>query len=171
MSTAQEPAPEWEIVRQCLHPYPDAIEFLEHLYQISQVFDDLYDRDQPVRQSDFYDLMERALVWLPRNQFYQQHFLEFQPLVAQALQAWFRANDAERSQEAARLRVAYVERTVLMPIVLHAIWLCCGTSTARDAAFAMQPHVYEPFDAYVAEHLEEPSHVPEGTEEAEGEPG
>lgn len=137
---------------------PNAIAFLTTLGFISQTFDDIVDGDQPVTANRIYDLMIAIFDDLVSNPFYQAHFVDLKPMVVAAVNQWIQANDAERSRDVLRLqrlRVSFVTRSSLTPIIKHVVYLLHGMEVARRAAFELDALIFdEPFEAYVQEHAQ-----------------
>ena len=151
-----------ERLREVLHEYlsaaDGAMEFVDLLASASQTFDDLFDGDRQVGAMDLYGLMFICLVDLPRNPFYRAYFADLSPLVEAAINQWIQANDIEhmaRHGDNEMLKVAYVTRSSITPIIMHAIMLVGGRRAAAQAAKRINPLIFnEPFEGYAAEHAD-----------------
>lgn len=126
-----------------------AVEFIEALGAISQVWDDLVDGDA-VPTAGIHGAFRLALVTLPGNPFYQTFQHKLVPVMDAAILDWMTATAIEKqSQEAARL--AYVLRDSLAGVVVYCASLLGGAEWALEVAPRIRGAVHdEPFDDYVA---------------------
>lgn len=147
-----------EILSEYLGQTPGAMDFIEMLASVSQTFDDIYDGDKTVGAVDLYGLMFQCLVDLPRNPFYVRHFADLSPLIEASINQWIQANDMEylsRRGDSSLLKVAYVTRSSLTPIIMHTIALSAGRQAAASAAQRINPLIFnESFEAYASEHAD-----------------
>lgn len=74
-----------------------AAAFVIDLRNVVEVWDDLIDKDKPVKPEDINGSFYTALVGLPRNRFYQEHFALLSPLVEAMIVDWHAANALEKS--------------------------------------------------------------------------
>jgi len=122
---------EHEMISRVLMGNEDAIRMANELFWISQVWDDLVDKDAPVPAATINRMMWIALVDLPLNPFYQLNFGALHPIIRAAIIDWFVANDMERDLRAGRdtsfgPSVPYVLRDSISAILCHMAYLVGG---------------------------------------------
>lgn len=116
----------------------EAIAFATVMCGILHLWDDLEDRDKRIAREDINRAMYAALVVLPRNTFYQQHFEELNAMVSAAILSWHTANWFEREGTEEDRHVSFVIRSDYCHIVLTAARLVGGYEWARSIAPAMR---------------------------------
>ncbi len=121
MLTQNEP----EFILQCVRGNEDAARFIEAVAKVSQVWDDLYDKDRPVADETLNRAFWIAMVDIPSNPFYQRHFEELQPIVRAGIMDWMASNDLEQGSEHDK-EVAYVLRDTITGIITHCAYLVGG---------------------------------------------
>ncbi|HQR20134.1 MAG TPA: hypothetical protein PKV98_04670 [Burkholderiaceae bacterium] len=107
-----------------------AVQFMRLILAISNTWDDLIDRDQPMSERRINDMMWEALIELPANEFYARHQQSLHPLLAVAILNWHAANQMERSY--GDLEVAYILRSSFVDILAMVALLCGGRDHAQD---------------------------------------
>lgn len=148
---------EQELISRWLQGDPYAIELVNTINGISQVWDDLYDRDQPVETWQINQMMMQALITIPRNPFYQKHFSELQPIIEHALMTWLDSNQLEQSEDPRDWYVSYVLRSVTTDIFIHCCYLVGGAQWRLLAADEIRKTIYrdnESFGDYQTEIME-----------------
>lgn len=129
-----------------------AIAFIQVLATVSQIWDDLIDRDVSVSDTEINRAFQLLLVDLPRNVFYAKHFAELQPIVEQAILDWYDANQLERGDEHDKM-LSYVFRDSLTNILIRCALLVGGWDWAREVSCDIRRSVYdEPLAEYLKEH-------------------
>jgi hypothetical protein len=88
-----------------------AAEFLNSIWQISGVWDDLIDQDKTVEKKDIDQAFWLALITVPRNEFYQANFNLLNPLLIASITNWKCANVFEDSADDYKLSIAFVIRS------------------------------------------------------------
>lgn len=128
-----------------------AFELAANLIEISNVWDDLIDRE-PISGSAVNTAFYVALIDLPANPFYQRHAAVLIPLMQAAIVDFLCANHWENAQDAHGLELAHVLRYGIARVVGHIVLL------ARGMEFSMRvlPAFYkvlcgERFEEYRAE--------------------
>lgn len=106
-----------------------AVEFLTAMVGVLHLWDDLIDKDKPVTDDDINAAFWDALVVLPRNQFYQRHFSDLNPILVTAILSWKTANEFERNRES--LDIAFVIRSAYVDLILMTALLCGGRARAE----------------------------------------
>ena len=147
---------ESQLLQFWLKDHPDAIHLANCFSVISQTWDDLIDRDKPVSGDQISQMMMMALVEIPQNPFYQQHYQQLQPMVEHCLMTWMDANTLEKTGNERDLQVSYIIRSVTTDLLIHLAGLVGGRLWRRKAALAIRQAVYrdnETFDAYQKEIL------------------
>jgi len=111
-----------------------ALGFILEYFAICNVWDDLIDRDNPVSDWELNLAFYRALVTLPRNPFYQQHFAALSPIIESGIQNWWLANQLENNEAPQLREAANVLRVRVFDLVLKCAALTGGILHARDIA-------------------------------------
>lgn len=128
-----------------------ATSLLMALSQMTQIYDDLIDRDKPVSSDDIHRMMRICLVDVPRNPFYVAWRAELQPMIEQMVIDWRTANELEGGTDAERL-VAYVLRDTLCAVVVRAAHIIGGWQWALEVSTRVRRYVHdEPPGDYVKE--------------------
>ena len=129
-----------------------AISFCLDLFDVSQIWDDIIDDDNPnLIVEDAYRSFWKALVDIPRNPFYQANFGELQPLIQAALSDWMDANELQRgslNEKAA----AFTLRDTLTRIVITCARIVGGYEWMRVVSLKVSKTLYdESFDLFLEE--------------------
>lgn len=133
------------------------------LVEILHTWDDLVDKDKAVDDEAVNRAFRLALVVIPGNPFYQQHFSVLHPLLDNLILNWMAATSMERTPETpVDLPVAFVIRSDYCNFLLKSMVLVGGFDHAR----AMWPNVRrfwhrEGYDGYLRA-LEEETAAREG---------
>lgn len=108
-----------DVLPRMMNGNQHAIAFNNALYAIVELWDDLIDKD-PTTPADINGAFYAALITLPRNPFYQQHFATLNPVLEAAILDWFTANELEK-QGGEHLRTSYILRCGI-----HAVTTMCA---------------------------------------------
>lgn len=100
----------------------DAVEFCNKLGMVSQVWDDLIDEG---KSDGVHQAMFAALVEIPANPFYRQHFDQLQPLVAQACADYIASVTLEAASPHDRT-LAFVLRDSLAAVIQQCVAIARG---------------------------------------------
>jgi hypothetical protein len=111
-----------------------AAAMLIDIWRIAELWDDLIDRDKPVKDEDINAAFYTAIISLPRNEFYQRHFLQINPLMESAIIDWHAANALEKNGSEVALRQAYVLRCSLVNLIVVAAKIIGGMDLARTVS-------------------------------------
>jgi hypothetical protein len=122
------------LLHQAVHGHPDAAAFLITLIEILHAWDDLIDRDKPVSPEMINWAFWRALVELPRNCFYQEHFHDLNPILGMAIQNWHAANLMESTESEADKEISFILRSAYADIVIQAAYLVGGYEWSRQVS-------------------------------------
>lgn len=140
---------EHEFLSEVLLGCEPAIAFCQTLAQISQVLDDLVDKDKPVPDIDIVNSYWKALIEIPANPFYRQHEPYLRPLMASSILDWSDSVALEREGSSHALRLSFVLRDQLGSIVSHCAYLIGGVGHMNNVSLKVREHVHEDsFDEY-----------------------
>ena len=104
-------------LKQCLNNDIAAIALCECLFSISQVWDDMIDKDILVSGDTLNKTFWLLLFDLPSNPFYLEHHEFLMPIVQLAVIDWLSANELERGSDHDK-ELAYVLRNSLTAVVI-----------------------------------------------------
>lgn len=90
----------------------DAVKLCEDVFDVSQIIDDLYDRDKPVSGEDIHRMTMLVFSEIPRNPFYAANRDTLQSYLETALMGWIDSTNLESRGEAGR-RLAFVYRDII----------------------------------------------------------
>jgi hypothetical protein len=127
---------------------PDAAAWLLNLWDVIQVFDDLYDRDEVSRHTVLTTVW-RVLVAMPANPFYKANEPHLSPIIANALFKWQGANEAEDNYAVSE--VSFVWRAAFYDVVLMVVALCHGPDKALEMAHVVMGLYGEKYADYLKE--------------------
>jgi hypothetical protein len=130
---------------------PAAVEWLDGLWSVIQVLDDVADAD-PVEQQALRGAIYTALVGLPSNAFFQAHSAALMPMLASSVLKWVAADDAERNGQADER--SFVWRAGYYDVVLMVCLLVHGPEQAMRAARDVLSIYGETFTEYRQEFKE-----------------
>lgn len=150
------PDKEQQLVSHWLKEDTEAIELINQYFIVSQIWDDLHDKDKAVSNGKLDYMMQLALVEIPRNKFFQQHYLELMPIVQHCLMTWMDSNNLEESGDDTDLKVSYVLRSVTTDLLIHMAGIIGGSFWRSKAALSIRKEIYhdnEPFEQYRDEIL------------------
>lgn len=136
-----------EFLNYVLRGNESAIEFIEILGGISQVWDDLIDGDHADKRS-INDAFVDGICILPRNQFYVQYFTELQPLIEAAVLDWMMSNKIEDS-EGGPNAMSWLLRDNLAGVIIGAAKIIGGMAWADKISLEVREHIHdEPIEDY-----------------------
>jgi hypothetical protein len=143
---------EHEFLNWALQNDRDAVDLVQRLFRVSQVLDDLVDKDCELSDLQVYAAFFECLVLIPANPAYQKHFPHINPLLGQYLQDWFDATQMERSGIDHHRRVAFGLRSNLGGVVTQLALLIGGFEWMQQVAPAVRDHIHcELFEDYERE--------------------
>lgn len=132
----------------------DAVAFLEAIFRIAHVWDDLVDLDEPVDPVDLDEAFRLALFDLPRNPFYVNHFGLLNPLLLSAINNWQVATVMERSGDEPDKRVAFITRSSYTDLITQVAFIKGGPDWVLEMGPTIRRFVHqEGWDQYL-ENLE-----------------
>lgn len=118
-----------EFLTEALRGELEAVRLVETLGGISQIWDDLVDRDKPVTSEQVSQAFWAALIEVPGNAFYRQHFDTLYPLIRSVILDWETANRLERETPHGQ-SLAFVLRDSLVGLVVTCAELLGGRKWA-----------------------------------------
>ncbi|MCW7551071.1 hypothetical protein NX722_28345 [Endozoicomonas gorgoniicola] len=146
------------LLRHWLQDEPHAIDLAYQFVAISQIWDDLIDRDKPVDNDAINRMMRYALVEIPKNPFYQTHIQSLHPVLEDRLYTWLDANALEAKGNCRDLQVSYIIRSVITDLIIHLAFLVGGFDWRQQAALALRQAVYRDNESFF-DYWKEQRHV------------
>lgn len=131
----------------------NAVEFCINLWQISQLFDDIYD-EGGISKEECIDLIFRTMTILPQNKFYNAYRLELQPLINSMFIQWISANKIEENKDETMLEKSYMLRAFIFQIFHYCAMLLKGSEFALSESIDFQKCYGETFEDYKKEFVE-----------------
>ena len=121
---------------------------------ISQVWDDLIDKDEPVSDAQIHHAFTLALVHLPANPFYQQMQHLIRPMFIASFAEYKVSIGFERNKDEHGLEIAHGLRFKLGSIFTLSVVLCVGEEKAAEYLPEVWKFIMsERFDDYRKEHM------------------
>jgi hypothetical protein len=102
-----------------------AVDFCMRFFFITQVWDDLVDKDRPVGERQVCRAFWEALCGIPWNPFYARHAQVLGPVMRAYIADWFAANELERGSVHERT-VAFALRDAVAGLVTQCAYLVGG---------------------------------------------
>ena len=102
------------------------------IHGIVEIWDDLIDRDKPISAESVNQAFYAALIAVPRNRFYQQHFTALSPIIESAILDWNTATALEAARDAEGLRTAFVLRCSGLALTVMCARIVGGVAWARQ---------------------------------------
>lgn len=139
-----------EVFAEHLANREDAIAFNLQMCDVLHLWDDLIDRDKPVHPVDINRGFQAALVDIPRNTFYREHFDRLNPLVSACILSWHTANKWEAEDRLNDLRLAFVVRSDYINLFLASVAIVRGEDYAVKVAPDVRAYWHaEGWDGYL----------------------
>ncbi|MCG7931974.1 MAG: hypothetical protein N0E44_18230 [Candidatus Thiodiazotropha lotti] len=117
-----------------------AIAFMQVLSEVSQIWDDLIDRDKDVTNDSINQAFIALISTIPRNRFYIDNFSEVQPLIEGAILDWLTANEFEN--EGGDLNVSFVLRDNLANVLIGVAKILGGMNHAISLSPRIRQYVH-----------------------------
>lgn len=133
MNITESTTPE-EFFRYILKDHSDAVALLVLMFSVLHTWDDIADGDKPIALADVHQMMYLALVVIPRNAFYRDHFTELNVLLESAITNWHAANELEHGGSDDDKRIAFVIRSNYCNVALAAARIVGGHEWAKSVA-------------------------------------
>ncbi|MCC7122263.1 MAG: hypothetical protein IT493_11965 [Gammaproteobacteria bacterium] len=110
----------------------DAFRFVEMMSYLANFWDDLVDCDKSMPEERIHQMMWLALIDLPRNRFYQQHYAALSGLMASGAMEYMVAREFERTRDPHGLELAHNLRYGIGQVATY-VAMMCGASPALIA--------------------------------------
>jgi len=115
-----------------------AVEAVNTICSICDVWDDLVDKDKEVSEADVNAAFTKALIGLQMNGFYKRHEPYFFPLLVTGINAWLDANALQASPSDKWRMLAFYIRTFGFEIAHLAAFLAGGWDHLRKVSLEMR---------------------------------
>jgi hypothetical protein len=121
----------------------EAANFCEDILYAAHLWDDQIDRDKERTDAEINQGWVKALVSIPRNAFYRQHFDLLSPVIITAIGSWMTATQYEREAGACqdKLNVAFVIRSDYLNVLV----MCANIIGGLHYGASMAPALREVF--------------------------
>lgn len=132
-----------------------AIDFFLLIANISQVWDDLIDKDNQQSDDQINLMMWQALIELNENPFFAQNIQQLLPVMKKAIVNWLTSNQHEAAGDKEMLKVSYIKRSCVTDIAIFVALLCGGLEHSLRYAPLIEAAVFkdDSFDDYLNEQL------------------
>ena len=131
-----------ELLNEMLFKDKAAIGFCKAIFRISQVLDDLIDKDKPLTDEEVIKSFWAALVWLPQNPFYLENMHTLVPMLQVFMQDWVDSTQLEKGDEADQ-NAAFILRDSISGLLIHVMHIVGGYEWAMDNSAAVRRYIYE----------------------------
>lgn len=122
-----------ELIHHAMLGHRAAEDVCRRLFNISQVMDDLMDKDKPVTNEQLFKCFWDCLIELPKNPFYIQHQATLIPMMQVFLVdyrdsvVFERGDDDNREQQQQHARhIAFILRNAIGSVIIHCAYLVGG---------------------------------------------
>jgi len=141
---------EKQLLNIALQGNKDAIDFMESIIYITQVWDDLIDKDKSVTSEMINKTFHIALIQVPQNRFFQQYVGYLLPVMNVAINDWLDANVYESSDKEEKKRVAYVLRESVSNVLVTCTYIIGGYDWMRKMSLDIRNYIFdEDYDHYL----------------------
>lgn len=142
-----------EFIEHALLGDKAAIDFVVKLFNISQIFDDLIDKDKPVSDEAIFHSYWVCLVELPKNPFYIRHAATLIPMMQIFLVDYRDSVILERKQALIEnehgQNIAFVLRDSIGSIITHCAYLLGGYEHMTSISVQVREVIFdESLEAY-----------------------
>lgn len=130
----------------------DAVSLAMMVVHVCDVWDDLIDKDQEIRDQDISQAFMFALCAMPRNRFYRRHVDEIVPMIELGVLNWMTANHLHATGERKALEIAHVIRHGIGDLFIHMARLIGGMQWGIEVAPEIKMLVQnDTFDEFLQE--------------------
>lgn len=138
------------VIANFLQGHPAATDFICQMFTVLHAWDDLVDQDKAVFPEEASEVFWIALIELPLNPFYQQHFSRLHPVLMNAILNWHAATRMEREGGEKHRQIAFILRGAYIDLLSLAAFLVGGRAWADKAIPAIREWAHqESFDEYL----------------------
>lgn len=143
---------EHPVVEKALKNNESALQFVRTVAGVLHAWDDLIDRDKPVSDADVNGAFLGALVTLPRNAFYRDHFEALNTILVSSIINWRVATQIEREHacEGEDLKIAYIIRSTYVDLLVMSAAIIGGVEWAVSHGYEIREWAHqEKFAGYL----------------------
>lgn len=128
---------------------PYATQFILSFADACELFDDLIDKDKPIKDEHVVRVLFSLVTEMPLNPFFDRYKQQLIPILVTGINAWLDANDLERGSQNDRV-FAYVLRDWYMEFVSFVIYLTRGRDYMRSVSLQVRHFFthHETLEAY-----------------------
>jgi len=123
-----------QLVSYWLKGHAEACQFIDTVFDIAHVLDDLTDRDTPVSTAQVQSAFRSALIDLPRNPFYAQHFATLNAALHMAYLNWLASNELEAEPGEYAKDVPFILRSSYVDLITICACIIGGEDWAVQVA-------------------------------------
>lgn len=116
----------------------DAMRCVMSLGTVSEVWDDLIDKDKPLTEEHIHSGMMSALVFLNENPFWQAHSARFMPVIIVGINAWMDANELEKDPTKKARALAFYIRNYFYEVSSVGAYCAGGWQWLRSVSLEMR---------------------------------
>lgn len=116
----------------------DAVVCMVLISNIVEIWDDLIDARESVSDTQINTAFLQTLIDLPSNPFWKQYQPLLNPIIMVSVNAWMDANDAQKSDEQWKRRMAFYLRNASMELVLYIAQLTGGWQHLRNVSMEIR---------------------------------
>ena len=131
-----------DFILHCLNGNHDAAQFCQDIFSISQIWDDLIDRDRPVCNDQINRMMWKAMIDIPRNPFLYQNSLALTQTLEIVMADWLDANELEKGNDNDK-NIAFVLRDSVGTIVIQCARIIGGYDWMHEISPYVRRFVYD----------------------------
>jgi hypothetical protein len=143
-----------------LKGHQEAYTLVLTLFEIAHTCDDLTDRDKTVETSAVQQAFWQALIDLPRNRFYVEHFALLNGAVQTAFLNWQVANCLEVRADPNAKEIAFILRSSYIDLVTLCAWILGGNEWAIQVGVEARLHASQEGFAVYQERLTQEARSP-----------
>lgn len=137
-----------------LRGHGPAILFVETVLEISHVWDDLIDHDREVPDEEIMTAFWQAIVMLPANPFYQQHFTVLHPILTNSIVSWRAATALERRGGEHERTIASILRCAAADVITMSALLVGGQAWSVEVAPEIRQWIHDETYVEYLDHLQ-----------------
>jgi len=108
-----------------------AVQFILHMGQVAEVWDDLIDRDKDFDDNHIHSAFWALLIELPLNPFFDRFKGQLIPLMTVGINTWLDSNVMQDGDEEEQIQ-AYVLRRWLLELSIYVVYLTRGREYAQQ---------------------------------------
>ncbi len=134
---------ESEFIHKVLKGNIHAVVFCQTIFRVSQVIDDLIDRDKDVDNRTIMNTFWTCIIELPNNPFYRKHFDFLNPLLQSYFNDWMDSYFLETTKSDHHQNIAFGLRASIGNILVQCAFLIGGYHWMREISIEVRDHIFE----------------------------